>query len=289
MAGRIRSIKPEVLDDEQAAALSDEAWRLWLSTWLLADDHGNCRAGDKYLAALVWQDTSRSKRIPAVLRELQKSRRLVVYDNNGERYAHINNWKKHQRIDNAGKPRVPGHDHENSRTWDDSRGNLREPPRTSETLGKSPLDQRPPTNDHRPLLDAPSERQSSAIPDQAEFALQSPQKQKKTGPTKQQIAEAFTFWNAQWIKARQPADGKPPTMTKPDKMQVVAMLKKYGLEDFCLYVLRYLDDNDRLVVGSGHAARLMPSRIDGYRSNVLPIRGKIEKPVYYAHSSEEIL
>lgn len=147
MAGRIRSIKPELLDDEAAVSLSDEAWRLWVSTWLLADDHGNLRAGDRYLASLVWQDSGRAPRVSALLRELQQANRMVVYENGGDRYAHVRNWEKHQRIDNAGKPRVPAPDHEDSTVWGASR---RESPRVAASLGDSPLDQRPPTNDLRP-------------------------------------------------------------------------------------------------------------------------------------------
>src|SRR5262245_7420959 len=105
MAGRIRSIKPEVLDDENACALSDSSWRLWVSMWVLADDFGNCRAAERYLAAQVWQDTSR--RLAANLRELLRDR-LVLYESGGQVYAHINGWEKHQRVDNAGHPRVPG-------------------------------------------------------------------------------------------------------------------------------------------------------------------------------------
>jgi hypothetical protein len=143
MAGRIRSIKPEILDDEEAVALSDESWRLWVSMWLLADDVGNCRAGDRYLAALVWQDSGRSPRVAAILRELRRARRVEIYDNGGERYAHIRNWEKHQRIDNAGRPRVPGPDHEDSKPWAPSRGESR---RVAAVRG-SDLDQdlRPPT------------------------------------------------------------------------------------------------------------------------------------------------
>ena len=59
MAGRIRTIKPELLEDEVASSLSDSAWRLFVSSWLLADDHGNFRAGRRYLAASVWQDTTK--------------------------------------------------------------------------------------------------------------------------------------------------------------------------------------------------------------------------------------
>jgi hypothetical protein len=105
--GRIRTIKPETLDDEVAASLSDTAWRLWVSTWLLADDHGNARASARYLAATVWQDTSRSPRVAEVLRELQKAGLIGLYEHKGQTYLHINGWERHQRIDNAGRPRVP--------------------------------------------------------------------------------------------------------------------------------------------------------------------------------------
>jgi hypothetical protein len=143
MAGRIRSIKPEVLDDELAARLSDEAWRLWVSTWVLADDHGNIRAGDRYLAASVWQDTSRDVSRP--LKELVDAGFLSAYAVRGQRYAHINGWENGQRVDNAGKPRVPVPS-EDDGTWNQqlsglfaySRGN---PPQSSATQQKLPLAQ----------------------------------------------------------------------------------------------------------------------------------------------------
>jgi hypothetical protein len=141
VAGRIRSIKPEILDDEESSSLSDEAWRLWVSMWLIADDHGNCRAGDRYLASQVWQDSSRSPRVAEVLRELRKKRRVELYDNGGERYVHIRNWAKHQRIDNAGRPRVNGPDHQDSTPWEGIRGDS---PRISE-VRRSDQDLRPPT------------------------------------------------------------------------------------------------------------------------------------------------
>lgn len=147
MAGRIRSIKPELLDDEAVSGLSDEAWRLWVSSWLLADDYGNCRAGDKYLAALVWQDSTRSPRVAEILRELRRASRVVVYVNGEDRYLHIRNWERHQRIDNAGKARVPASDHADSRTWDESRGESQKVAAVREISRVSPLDLRPPTSD----------------------------------------------------------------------------------------------------------------------------------------------
>jgi hypothetical protein len=106
MAGRIRSIKPEILEDEVMAALSDAAWRCLQSLTVLADDHGNVRLGEKYVAAMVWQDTARPT--AATIRELVEGRHIEPYMKSDQRYGHIRGWERHQRIDNAGKPRVPG-------------------------------------------------------------------------------------------------------------------------------------------------------------------------------------
>lgn len=108
MSGRIRTIKPEVLEDAVSVSLSDAAWRLWVSSWLLADDHGCLRAHDAYLAANVWQDTSRQ--VAEVRRELCEVGLWTVYTVRGQLYACVTGWSKHQRVDNAGKRRVPGPD-----------------------------------------------------------------------------------------------------------------------------------------------------------------------------------
>jgi len=41
VAGRIRCIKPELLEDERTAGLSHEAFRLFIGLILLSDDEGN--------------------------------------------------------------------------------------------------------------------------------------------------------------------------------------------------------------------------------------------------------
>lgn len=116
MAGRIRTIKPEVLEDELAAALHDTAWRVWVSSWVMADDYGNFRASMKYLAAQVWQDTSKApdavlaiELLRAAVSPASNQSMVFPYIVKGQRYAHIKGFNKHQRQDNASiKPRVPG-------------------------------------------------------------------------------------------------------------------------------------------------------------------------------------
>lgn len=105
MSRRIRSIKPSVLDDDVAVNLTDSAWRLWVSTWALADDYGNLRMSARFIASNVWQDSARD--VQPFIDELIACGRLEPYAVLGTRFAHIRNWEKHQRIDNAGKEEVP--------------------------------------------------------------------------------------------------------------------------------------------------------------------------------------
>lgn len=115
MAGRIRTIKPEVLDDELACALTDLSWRVWVSLWVLCDDFGNVRASPKYLAAQIWQDTARVNDAVRALEELStktvdpgQKPMIFLYGVDGQTYAHIKGFDKHQRQDNRSKkPRVP--------------------------------------------------------------------------------------------------------------------------------------------------------------------------------------
>ena len=123
MAGRIRSIKPELLEDDKTSSLSDAAWRLFVSLWLLADDYGNARAGGRYLSAMVWQDTTRDANAPML--ELAQLDLVKTYSCKGQPYVSICGWSKHQRVDNAGKPRVPGPSEQ------DDPPSLRKPPRVS--------------------------------------------------------------------------------------------------------------------------------------------------------------
>jgi hypothetical protein len=61
------------------------------------------------------------RRVAAALRELADIRYVELYQSDdGQQYYHIRNWPKHQRIDNAGKARVPP------------------PPNLAENLGEPP-------------------------------------------------------------------------------------------------------------------------------------------------------
>lgn len=117
MSGRIRTVKPEWLEDELLAAASDEARVLSVALMLMADDYGRGRAGPAAIAAGAWRyqlerdDGAHAPEILArasrALRELHAIRFVTLYEVSGQRYFAIRTWAKHQKVDRPGKPRIP--------------------------------------------------------------------------------------------------------------------------------------------------------------------------------------
>jgi hypothetical protein len=106
MSGRIRTIKPELLDDAVTAGLSDMAFRLFVSSLVLADDYGRLRAEPAWLMGQIyWTRTIQVEEFLSALKELIPL--MLFYEVNGQRYAEIRNWAKHQKVSHPGKPRVP--------------------------------------------------------------------------------------------------------------------------------------------------------------------------------------
>lgn len=116
---RIRSIKPELLEDERTAMLSDLEWRTFVSLLLLADDYGNFRANPGRIAgAAFW--AQENVELAPTLERLSSGRLIRLYEVEGQRYGHIRGWSKHQKVDHPGKPTCPPPPMEDSR---DSREN----------------------------------------------------------------------------------------------------------------------------------------------------------------------
>jgi hypothetical protein len=109
MAGRIRSIKPEFLDDEKLGAMCPFDRLMFACSWLLADDYGNFRANPKWIKAQAFcydENTSVEDIAESVIR-LDSAGMFIAYNVRGQHYLHVTNWQ-HQRIDKPGKPRCPG-------------------------------------------------------------------------------------------------------------------------------------------------------------------------------------
>lgn len=104
---RIRSIKPEWLDDENIVQVSSDARALSIALILLADDYGNGRAAPVLLAGRVFPGKV-LETLANALAELANIRFVLLYERDGQRYFSIRNWGRHQRVDKPGKPQVPG-------------------------------------------------------------------------------------------------------------------------------------------------------------------------------------
>ena len=107
MAGRIRTIKPELLEDERTASLSHEEFRLFVGLILLADDHGNFRATPKMLDGAIFHTQESREGLANLLEGLARVSLVSLYLVRGQAYGHLRGWDKHQRVDHPSKPRVP--------------------------------------------------------------------------------------------------------------------------------------------------------------------------------------
>lgn len=106
---RIRTIKPEWLDDERLVLASPEARVLSIALIILADDYGNGRANRTILAARVFPG-SRDPRetLASAIETLAGAGFIDLYEVDGQSYYSIRNWAKHQKVDHPSKPQVPG-------------------------------------------------------------------------------------------------------------------------------------------------------------------------------------
>jgi hypothetical protein len=103
---RIRSVKPEWLEDELALACSD-ARVLSIGLMLLADDHGRGRAHPDMLLARVFPGKT-FETLANALEDLARLRYMVLYEVDGQKYFAIRSWAKHQKVDHPGTEKVPG-------------------------------------------------------------------------------------------------------------------------------------------------------------------------------------
>lgn len=100
------------------------------------------------------------------------------------------------------------------------------------------------------------------VTDRQLLALESQEQAKRAKP---ESAELVSYFAQQWA-ALHSGDGRPPDLTKTDRMQASQLVKKHGLEACRGYVDRYLDDPDPWLADKGHPLAHLASRINGYRA-----------------------
>lgn len=152
MSGRIRSIKPEWLEDELMSAASSDARVLSIALILMADDYGNGRCHKANVAGRVFPSSCDSPeallrtytRFEEALREVCAMRFAGVYQVGGQHYFTIRKWQEHQKVNHPGKPLVPSPPED---FWNSSCEPLASllPDQDQDQR----IDQRPTTNDQR--------------------------------------------------------------------------------------------------------------------------------------------
>lgn len=105
---RIRTVKPEIWQNEKVGDLSRDARLLFLGLITMADDEGRFRARLPLIVGHVFPyDDDAAKRVPAWLREIEAEGLVVLYQVGGKPYGWLPGFSEHQRINRASESRIP--------------------------------------------------------------------------------------------------------------------------------------------------------------------------------------
>ncbi len=125
---RIRTIKPELPEDETLGSCSRDARLLFILLLTRCDDHGRFRAAPALLRSLYpYDEDVTAQMVASWLAELTAVNLVICFELEAQKYGAIAKWAKHQRVDNAGKPLYPAPPGMDS-------------PQLAATRGGSPLD-----------------------------------------------------------------------------------------------------------------------------------------------------
>jgi len=112
MARRIRSVKPEWLEDERLGLASSDARVLSIALMLMADDEGRGRASPVMLGGQVFPGLANPREVSAkALEELRAICFVDLFEVDGQHYFEIRNWEKHQKIDHPTPSKLPKNPH----------------------------------------------------------------------------------------------------------------------------------------------------------------------------------
>jgi hypothetical protein len=105
---RIRTLKPEIHQDEAVGELTDSAFRLFIGLITQADDAGRLKGDPRLIGAQVWPYQPKTvEEVDAWLEELFAAKLIQRYEVADKPYISLPSWSEHQRVDNAGKSRIP--------------------------------------------------------------------------------------------------------------------------------------------------------------------------------------
>lgn len=109
MAGRIRTLKPEWLENENLASCCDAARVMSAGLVLLADDFGNGRGAPGYLTGQIWayrDPVEARETLERASRDLLRIRYMRFYRVAGQTYYNLPGWERHQKVDKPSRTRA---------------------------------------------------------------------------------------------------------------------------------------------------------------------------------------
>lgn len=110
---RTRAIKPEFWDDEKLAKLSRDSRLTFIGMWSVSDDYGVCKGNSVYLKNKIFPyDEIQVKQFEGWLAELENICVIKPFSHHDEKFFHIKNFHKHQKIDHPSRTRNPKPPHE---------------------------------------------------------------------------------------------------------------------------------------------------------------------------------
>jgi hypothetical protein len=109
---RIRTIKPEMFEDERIGGVSRDARLLFVALITLADDAGRCRGSAAHIRGqrYAYDEDVTPSMVEGWLRELCVAGLITVYVHEGQRYAHLTRWDRHQKVDRPSASKLPAPD-----------------------------------------------------------------------------------------------------------------------------------------------------------------------------------
>lgn len=108
MRPRIRSIKPELWQDEKIVALSRDARLLLLGLMTMADDEGRFRARRSTIYGHVFPgDDEALDLIDGWVGEIKEQTLVLFYVTDGTPYGAFRHWRKHQKINKPSPSDLP--------------------------------------------------------------------------------------------------------------------------------------------------------------------------------------
>lgn len=106
---RVRTVKPEFWTDRRVGECSPSARLLFIASLNFADDEGGLDRSAKQLKAQAFPYDNID--CEPLVQELLNVGLLLEYEVAGQKYLHIKNFRKHQRIDKPQKARIPVYEH----------------------------------------------------------------------------------------------------------------------------------------------------------------------------------